>query len=341
MGPGWGERSRVERGVSRGYDFLETVFSMASGLSVARDSEKPRDALGMADESAAAAAARVLAARLGAVHDLLRGIAGGDDSEEAVHALRVATRRAGAALDGFEPLLPARRAAWFQTHLKRLRRAAGKVRDLDSILDGLRSGDQGRKRPQRSPDVARVIEIVAKKRAKAGKAFGEAVDRFPGSRTWQARAHKLIAAIDRRDGAPRFDHLGAERLGVIVGRLFTAVADGAANADALHAIRIRAKQARYAIEIFAPTPSPPRQRSLATLEHLQDLAGRCIDQATAAARFARWARRAEARADRKTFSMLAAAAAAAAETARRKAVVWLTPRRVSDFQRDVGRLQRA
>ena len=326
--------------MSRGYDFLKTVFSMASGVSVARDSEKPRNALGMADDSAAAAAARVLTARLGAVHDLRRAISRGDDSEEAVHALRVATRRAGAALDGFEPLLPARRAAWFDTHLKRLRRAAGKVRDLDSILDGLRSGDQVGKRSQRGADVARAIEIVAKKRAKARKALGHAVDRFPGSRTWQARAQKLIAAIDGRDGAPRFDQLGAERLGGIVGRFFSAVADGAGNAEALHAIRIRAKQARYAIEIFAPTPSPPRQRSLATLEHLQDLAGRCIDQATAAARFARWARRTEARADQKTFSRLAAAAAATAETARRKAVAWLTPGRVSDFQRDVARLQR-
>ena len=295
----------------------------------------------MADESAAAAAARVLAARLGAVHDLLRGIAGGDDSEEAVHALRVATRRAGAALDGFEPLLPARRAAWFEARLKRLRRAAGKVRDLDAILEGLRSEDQEGARPNRSADVARAIEIVAGKRAKARRALGQAVDRFPGSRTWQAHANKLIHAIERLESAPRFDRLAAERLGGIVARFFTAVADGAGDTDALHAIRIRAKQARYAIEIFAPTPSPPRQRSLATLEHLQDLAGRCIDQATAAARFTRWARRAEARADRKTFSMLAAAASAAAETARRKAVAWLTPRRVSDFQRDVGRLQRA
>lgn len=306
---------------------------------MARDSETPRDACGAADEPATTAAARILAARLGAVHDLLRGIAGGDESEEAVHDLRVATRRAGTALDGFKPLLPARRAGWFETHLKRLRRAAGKVRDLDSILDGLRSEELGGKRPKRGVDVVRAIEIVAKKRAKARRAFGQAVRRFPGSRTWQAHARKLIAAIDGNKAALRFDLLAAERLGGIVGRFFTAVADGAGDADALHAIRIRAKQARYAIEIFAPTPSPPRQRSLATLEHLQDLAGRCIDQATAAARFARWARRAEARADRKTLSLLAAAAAAGAETARRRAVAWLTPSRVSQVQRDVTRMQ--
>lgn len=308
---------------------------------MARDSETPQDACGAAEELATTAAARILAARLETVHDLRRGIAGGDTSDETVHALRVATRRAGAAFDGFKPLLPARRAAWFETHLKRLRRAAGNVRDLDSILEGLRSGELGGKPPQPGVDVVRVIEIVAKKRAKARRALGQAVDRFPGSRTWQAHASKLIHAIERLESAPRFDRLSAERLGGIVARLFTAVADGAGNAEALHAIRIRAKQARYAIEIFAPTPSPPRQRSLATLEHLQDLAGRCIDQATAAARFAHWARRAEARADRKTFSRLAAAAAAAAEAARRRAVACLTPRRLSQLWRDVARLQRA
>lgn len=312
---------------------------MVVEFSVARDSENPRDAREAADEPATTAAVRILAARLGAVHDHLRGIAGGDESEEAVHDLRVATRRAGAALEGFKPLLPARRAAWFVTHLKRLRRAAGKVRDLDSILDGLRSGVLGGRPPKRGADVVRAIKIVAKKRATARKDLGQAVKRFPGSRTWRAHARKLIAAIERKEGAPRFDHLAAERLGGIVARFLASVGDGAGDADALHAIRIRAKQARYAIEIFAPTPSPPRQRSLAALEHLQDLAGRCIDQATAAARFARWARRAEDRTDRKTFSTLAAAAATAAEAARRRAVAWLTPRRVSQVRRDVARMQ--
>ena len=60
-----------------------------------------------------------------------------DMSPEEVHGLRVAIRRCAAALDTFRPLLPKRRIERFSRRLKHVRKVAGKVRDLDVLLERL------------------------------------------------------------------------------------------------------------------------------------------------------------------------------------------------------------
>jgi CHAD domain-containing protein len=61
---------------------------------------------------------------------------------ESVHRLRVATRRAIAAMDAFHDLLPMRRSKWFAKRLRRIRRSAGEARDLDVLTDRL-AGEAG------------------------------------------------------------------------------------------------------------------------------------------------------------------------------------------------------
>src|SRR5687767_3634942 len=84
------------------------------------------------------AAQRILDARLGTVahylplafHEAARDI-------EHVHQLRVATRRARAALDLFEVCLANGAAKQARKLLRRIRRAAGAARDWDVFLDML------------------------------------------------------------------------------------------------------------------------------------------------------------------------------------------------------------
>src|SRR5262245_14351894 len=86
----------------------------------------------------AEAARRVLAVRLAAVRDGLPGaLHEADRDVEHVHQLRVATRRAGAALTIFADCLPEKAYRTARKQLRRLRRAAGEARDWDVFRLGL------------------------------------------------------------------------------------------------------------------------------------------------------------------------------------------------------------
>src|SRR5439155_18388759 len=86
----------------------------------------------------AKAARRAIAARLEAVREALRPAAAWGPDPEPVHHLRVATRRAGAALDTFGDLLPGKVYKKARKALRRVRRAAGEARDADVFLDVVR-----------------------------------------------------------------------------------------------------------------------------------------------------------------------------------------------------------
>jgi CHAD domain-containing protein len=58
----------------------------------------------------------------------------GGKNAERVHQLRVATRRAAAALDLYHDFVPQKSAKKMEARLKRIRRQAGKVRDCDMLL---------------------------------------------------------------------------------------------------------------------------------------------------------------------------------------------------------------
>src|SRR5262245_27990506 len=76
---------------------------------------------------------------------------------EHVHRLRVATRRASAALKLYRDLLPRRARRWVKKRLRKIRRAAGDARDFDVLATRLVE-DYGRR-------VAPIVEIVLTERA--------------------------------------------------------------------------------------------------------------------------------------------------------------------------------
>src|SRR5438034_11628632 len=78
-----------------------------------------------------------LAERLLAVSHFLDKSIGGSDEAEAIHQLRVWTRRASAALKLFEPALPNSQRKRVKKLLRKLRRTAGDIRDCDIHLHRL------------------------------------------------------------------------------------------------------------------------------------------------------------------------------------------------------------
>jgi CHAD domain-containing protein len=206
--------------------------------------------------------------------DAARRARRGDDAD-AIHDLRVAARRLGAALALARPLLRRgpRRAA--QRGLRRLRRALGPLRDAEVALELLEARLTGAAVPLRrsaAPLIRRLRARVARGRARAARAaLARRVARV------EERVRRAVARAERRAAA----HPGwpARRLAALADRARAtreALSEALAHSDdaALHAARVAVKRWRYAEECASqPTAAvvvPLLRRLQETLGELRD-----------------------------------------------------------------------
>src|SRR4029453_17422832 len=82
-------------------------------------------------------AKQALAARLRAVEHYLSEAVAGKGEAEAIHQLRIWTRRSAAALRLFATAVPEELRKWMKKKLRQIRRTAGEVRDCDVHLERL------------------------------------------------------------------------------------------------------------------------------------------------------------------------------------------------------------
>ena len=238
------------------------------------------------DEPVTAVARRTVGDRLRAVgHRLREAVSADGDEVEAVHQIRVAARRADAALDIFCELCPSGRRAKWKRRLRKIRRTAGELRDLDVLLaryrkegDGVSARTLGRLEDQRC-DRQPVIEKLAKRWRK--RRWGRKTRRFARDIRWRdEESEPTILEAARRTLRPACD------------RFLAAAAAQPSDPESLHRLRIRGKGLRYAMEIFAEAlPEFFRDELYPIVETLQEHLGRINDHATARARFRRWDRK--------------------------------------------------
>lgn len=243
------------------------------------------------NEPVVEAARRALEDRLALVWHYLQQASRGIPADTiSVHQLRVSTRRAVAALRLFATLLPDGRRDWMLRQLKRIRRAAGAARDLDVMIERFAAPTGN----EPHDDAQRLLLTHLRSRREQAQRPIEAIHRKLARRTFRKRARqlrqrvKLRTAEDLRDAPTFFD---AARLAIEsrVQTFFQAGDVDFTNDTLLHAFRIRGKQLRYAMEIFAGGFDPAFKRELYPLVvELQDRLGRINDHATASARFAEW-----------------------------------------------------
>lgn len=221
------------------------------------------------------AARVVLSIRLSAVrHHLPLAAERAAEDVEYVHQLRVATRRAGAAVWIFRDLLPKKPRCQAKQVLRAVRRAAGAARDWDVFL------------------------------ARLGPSGGEAADFLAGYAVRErVTAQDVLAAVAAEQSAAIRESCAAipaavrtsadrslgEHTSSVLADLFdrfTAQVDAnpAAEID-LHQLRITAKRLRYAIEIFAGCCTPPmREVFYPAAEEVQEMLGAVQDAAVAVSR---------------------------------------------------------
>lgn len=230
------------------------------------------------DEDARLAARRALALQVGRLRHEEAAARQGD--VEAIHQLRVATRRLRALLRLFAPVLPTSLVTRGREGLRRLGRVIGAVRDLD-VLD-LALLARGRKLDGETRAALEPLRReLAQQRAAALAGLATELD--------APRTRRLLTMLEE---APRrrLPVRGAVRLGDVAGTLvephLRAVLRAGRDLDAdapdaaLHRLRVRVKRLRYALETLSALREDELAPVIGRLRALQDVLGEHQDAVT-------------------------------------------------------------
>jgi CHAD domain-containing protein len=127
-----------------------------------------------ADDSYAAAAAKIVSVRSGELTAHARGVLDTGDIQR-VHDMRVATRRLRAALEVFEPCFPAKPYAQALREVKQLADGLGERRDRDVAISAMHGFNDQMAAPDRR-GVASLIERLRDEQAEANLALAPLVE---------------------------------------------------------------------------------------------------------------------------------------------------------------------
>jgi CHAD domain-containing protein len=222
------------------------------------------------------AARLVLEARLEAVDGrMIPAAERAHENMELVHQLRVATRRARAAIDLFDDCLSRGVYRKLRKVLRRIRRAAGPARDWDVFLVTLHERIAAA-RAQELPGLHAVAGHVSAHRKLAQEAL---VDSRRGlhDKLLDA-AHDMLRECGRQrvspNGGPTMADLARQRLTDLLASVETAASGPLESPESLHTLRIFGKRLRYAMEVFADCfPPALRDEIYPRVEQMQESLG--------------------------------------------------------------------
>ncbi|MDX1947577.1 MAG: CHAD domain-containing protein [Pirellulaceae bacterium] len=209
---------------------------------------------------------------------------------EGVHQLRVWTRRSGAALKLFAPVLPRRQAKWLAAKLKEIRGVAGEARDCDILLAGLPTTSKN--------GLAELAKKILRRRERALGKLTKLHAKLVTRPKLVRQGKKLRQKIGWRGGTksirPPFGPWCRQQLAPL-GKKFFPLATGKLVGDqALHQTRIAGKRLRYALELSAAAiPARRCQRLCEALSQLQDRLGIVCDRLAGVDRLQGWLAKAE------------------------------------------------
>ena len=204
-------------------------------------------------------------------------------SPEFVHQLRVSTRRAMAALEGYAELVPARKYEKMTKLLGRIRKCAGTARDCDVFFERLTEGnDAERWRPL----AKRILEL----RAEAQEPIEKLHHKLRGGK-FDHKVKKLVKKLHTPEHEQETTFVQWARHGLArnVAMFFEAGAADLGDVALLHQFRIEGKHLRYALEYFSAAFGPEVRNELhAEVERAQSLLGIVNDHASAIEHLTTW-----------------------------------------------------
>ena len=247
------------------------------------------------DRAISRAARRALRPRFKALrHYLVLAAERAEDDVEHVHQLRVAVRRAVAAVRLFQDLLPGRRR-WLKKQCQLIRRAAGPARDLDVLSAWLTDiAVPADFEPARAACLAHVAELRRAAQPELCRRHAKLPDK-----KLRRRMRSLLRSLRRSPEAnghavnlevgPTFAEDAPRRLEPIAIDFLAAAETDCSDLAHLHQLRIQGKRLRYALEALAGAfPSEPFQNLYASVRELQERLGEINDRATAQRYLEEW-----------------------------------------------------
>lgn len=201
------------------------------------------------DMNAATAARHILKARLMAVCERLP-LASSSVHEDAsvIKRLRVATRRAEAALIALKPCLKNSRYDKMRKHLRRIRKAAADARTCD-VHAGMFASQLQNCTDELRPILEHVLAETLVERGVAQEAVDEVAHRYRGPRL-RRKCQALLKSTKQPVGIESFFDLGAIGLRAVIEPATEAARLDLSNLDNLHELRRKCKRLRYALEVF-------------------------------------------------------------------------------------------
>lgn len=246
---------------------------------------QPREPVLSGEMTPNEAAMKLLLVRLKFVWKCLVHIAkSGQESVEGVHRLRVASRRATAALELFAPLFPSKTINKVQGMVRKMRRSADALRDMDVLLEKIK---------RLKPDAYRYMwsDLIKKDRDSAGASLGDLFKLLGRTNRFPKSIKKLFKQI-RLEKEMSYAQWARARVQRVVCVLVDVFPEQKTGDKALHLFRIAVKKARYALELTveAGTGNPNLLRLLEKIQTrfgtmndrfvaIDDLKRRCVSNA--------------------------------------------------------------
>ena len=222
--------------------------------------------------------ASVMSRYLAALRQELAGVRQGVDIE-AIHRMRVASRRMRSALTLFESCYPNKHRVLWRNEIRQLTRALGHARDTDVQIDFLHSFLTGLQDKHCRPGVNRLMLRLRQRRAGLQNKVVLALDELQKSGALESLEEQTnLQIVERLPGEPvsfslynQAQKAISENLNIFQG-YEKYITDPSAAAE-LHAMRIAAKQLRYTLEIFSPLYPDELKSSYQSVKSAQEMLG--------------------------------------------------------------------
>ncbi len=213
-----------------------------------------------------------------------------DADDKHVHQLRVASRRADAALRVFKSCFTRKAYRKARQALKRIRRAAGAARTCDVQFHLLRqldlNGDGADAARNRRRAAEFLTNFVQANRSEAQREVNRIAGRYHSKKLGKLqhallksmRSAKRMQAND--ECTMTFAELARKRLGKLANNVrdvAMTIAAGEPTIADLHALRIRGKRLRYAMEIFSACFDDGLRKPYKRIEAMQEALGEIND----------------------------------------------------------------
>lgn len=202
---------------------------------------------------------------------------------EAIHQIRVASRRLRNAFKHFKDCLPSKKSKAWQDEIRKITGALGRARDLDIQIECVNACyDETLEMPHK-PGYRRLLLRLKQRRAKAQKKVNKTLNTLKDGKLLGKMSDRFEALSTRAKGAYLFTPS-------LYQRAFTAINDeledflsyqdyirDPQNVEKLHAMRIAGKHLRYTLELFAPLYKEALIPYIRVMKDIQDNLGAIHD----------------------------------------------------------------